>query len=89
VIFQLADEGDVKAIEVLSKASSELAYACRTAIETLGLSNQTFSLILGGGILQHNRLVADFLIGKLTPKYSFEAHILDKQPLFCALLYGS
>jgi N-acetylglucosamine kinase-like BadF-type ATPase len=88
VIFQLADEGDVIAMEVLSKAASELAYACRTAIEKLGLSNQTFLLILGGGILQHNRFVADFLIGKSATRYSFESYILDKQPLFCALLYG-
>lgn len=88
VIFQLAEEGDRQAMEILSDASAELALACRTAIEKLNLSKQTFSLILGGGILQKQRYVAEQLIEKLAATYSFESHILDKEPIFCALLYG-
>lgn len=88
VIFRLAEEGDVKAIAILSAAASDLAHACRTAIEKLSLSNQTFTFILGGGILQNHPFVADRIIEQLAGTYSFDAQILDKQPIFCALLYG-
>ncbi|WP_462409849.1 N-acetylglucosamine kinase [Neobacillus sp. Marseille-QA0830] len=88
VIFRLADQGEVKAMEILSQASADLAHCCQATIEKLGLTHQPFSLILGGGILQHHRFVADRLIQRLAETYSFDFHILDKQPLFCALLYG-
>ncbi|WP_251550438.1 N-acetylglucosamine kinase [Neobacillus muris] len=88
VIFDLADQGDTKAMEILSNASADLAHACRTAIKKLGLSEKPFMLILGGGILQYHPFVAGRLIQRLAKDYTFRYFILDKQPLYCALLYG-
>jgi len=87
LVFRLAKEGDEKSTEILERAALDLANACRAAIAKLKITRE-FDLFLGGGILQKHEEVSDTIIRELSDSYVVYPHILDKEPVYFALLFG-
>lgn len=55
ILCRLAEAGDWKAREIINQASREVVHAAMVVINTLHLKDETFKLVLLGGVIQQNR----------------------------------
>jgi N-acetylglucosamine kinase len=52
VVLNAAEEGDEEAAVIVNEAGMELALAARVVIERLGMENDTFEVVLSGGVFK-------------------------------------
>jgi N-acetylglucosamine kinase len=52
VVLNAAKEGDEQAAVIVNEAGMELALAARVVIERLGMENDTFEVVLSGGVFK-------------------------------------
>jgi N-acetylglucosamine kinase-like BadF-type ATPase len=89
VVFRLAHAGDSTALALLYRAGHDLAEACVTVIQGLGLAEQPFDIVIAGGILQKDTLVADEMIRILSDRFhDFRIIRSVDEPICSAMLYG-
>jgi N-acetylglucosamine kinase-like BadF-type ATPase len=89
IVFRLAHSGDSAASAILERAGSDLACACATVIEQLGLEKAPFDMVIAGGILQKDTLVMNHMMDALTKNFkNFHVTHSYNEPIYSALLYG-
>lgn len=89
ILFRLAHVGDSTALALLHRAGQDLAVACTTVIQSLRLSDGPFDIVIAGGILQKDTLVADEMIRILTNRFKdFRITRSVDEPIYSAMLYG-
>ena len=82
VVATAAEEGDWLARAILQDAAAELARCVITAATQLDLCEESFPLIMSGGVLRHVPLVADELIAQVaTAAPGVAPRVLDIEPV--------
>lgn len=89
VVFRLAHAGDATALALLRRAAHDLAEASAAVILGLGLTEEPFDIVIAGGILQKDTLVADEMIRILSDRFTdFRITSSIDEPICSAMLYG-
>ncbi len=60
-VILASDRGDEQAIEVIDDSARELALTARVVIEALGMENETFEVVLSGGIFKSCMRMVDLI----------------------------
>jgi N-acetylglucosamine kinase-like BadF-type ATPase len=86
-VLAAAEEGDALAQEIVTGAASELARAARAVIANLGMEEQTFDLVLSGGILKGSPHLVE-LVGREVKAFAPRAAIVlpQHEPAYGAAL---
>lgn len=70
VVLKAAEEGDEQAKVIVTEAGMELALAARVVIEALGMENDTFQVVLSGGIFKGSPQMVEIIrqeLGDVNP----------------------
>ncbi len=86
VVFETAETGDAVAADIIDRAAEELACATGAVIQQLG-PQARFDVVLSGGNLRHQTLLADTLREQIQTRYRGATVRLPKQePVYGAVL---
>lgn len=66
-VVRAADAGDAVACSLLDRAGRELAGSAAAVIRRLGMEDDTFEIVLSGGVVRSSHLVRERLIAELAP----------------------
>ena len=77
-VLSAAKKGDIVASEIVERAARELALSARVVIEKLGMEDDTFDLILAGGIFKGSSKIVEVIHDEVR-KYAPQADV--KTPL--------
>lgn len=89
LVGQAAEQGDRVALELLEQAAVELAAAAIAVVGRLGLAQQPFSLVLQGGILQHNARIRESVARQMS-EYAPQVQLdqARREPLYGVIAQG-
>jgi N-acetylglucosamine kinase-like BadF-type ATPase len=79
VVLEAADEGDDQAMKIVEDAAMELALAARVVIETLGMEDETFEVVLSGGIFKGSPRMVEIIQKELSEVNPQAEVILPRQ----------